>query len=425
MPSLGSDMAAGTLVAWRKAVGDTVRRGDVYAEVETDKGVLEVEAYEGGVVEALLVPLGEKVPVGAALARLQGGAGASAPPSAAPPIAPLPGPLPFGERERGGRAISEETLHHYPPSIRTAARALGVDPFELLAKRFPHGEARAAPSRAKVTPRARRRATELGVDVDRLAGTGPDGAVTTDDVEHAAAASAPAPTVDPALRMRRAIAASMERSNREIPHYWVGTTIDLSAATRWLEETNRTRSVETRVVIGALLVKAAALALRRMPELNAAWIDGTPRIAEHVHLGIAISLRGGGLVAPAIHDADRLDLAHTMSALGDLVTRARAGKLRSSELADPTATVTSLGDRGVESVMPLVSPGQVAMIGFGKPMTRPWVVGDRIEPRPVVVATLAGDHRATDGHRGAAFLARIDDLLQHPATLDETSEPTP
>jgi pyruvate dehydrogenase E2 component (dihydrolipoamide acetyltransferase) len=268
-----------------------------------------------------------------------------------------------------------------------------------------------------VTPRARRRAEELGVDPSRLEGTGPDGAVTADDVERAAAAARPPEESDPKLRMRRAIAAAMERSNREIPHYWVATSIDLSRATAWLEETNRARGVDRRLVMGSLLFKAAAVALRGAPELNGAWTERGFAPAEHVHLGVAVSLRGGGLVAPAIHDADRLDLDATMAALADVVARARSGRLRSSEMSDATCTVTSLGERGVETVIPRIAPPQVAMIGFGRVARRPWVVDDRVEARPIVEATLAGDHRATDGHRGAAFLASLDALLQRPEAL--------
>lgn len=166
-----------------------------------------------------------------------------------------------------------------------------------------------------------------------------------------------------------------------------------------------------------ILLKAVALALRGALDLNAHWEDGAARSRDRVHLGVAVSLRGGGLVAPAIHDADRLDLGALMEALGDVVARARSGRLRSSELADPTCTVTSLGERGVETVLPLISPPQVAMVGLGRIALRPWVVDGRVVARPLVHATLAADHRASDGHRGAAFLANIDALLQRPEAL--------
>ncbi|KYF92577.1 branched-chain alpha-keto acid dehydrogenase subunit E2, partial [Sorangium cellulosum] len=275
----------------------------------------------------------------------------------------------------------------------------------------------------RVSPRARRRAQELGVDLARVQGTGPDGAVEAVDVERAAAAgtkkaaAADAMLKEAAARMRRAIAATMARSKREAPHFYLGTTIDVGAAMSWIERENAARSVAERLLPGALLLKAAALALRDVPELNARWDGDDAPPAPRIHLGVAVSLRGGGLVAPALHDADRLPLAELMADLKDLVQRARAGTLRSSEMSDPTITVTSLGERGVETVFPVIFPPQVAIVGFGKIAERPWVVEGRVVPRPVVSATLAADHRVTDGHRAAAYLASLDALLQRPEGL--------
>jgi len=166
-----------------------------------------------------------------------------------------------------------------------------------------------------------------------------------------------------------------------------------------------------------LLIKATALALREVPELNGFWRNNRAEPSRAIHVGIAISLRGGGLVAPAIHDADQCDLDELMRRLQDLTKRARAGSLRSSEMTDPTITVTSLGERGVDSVFGIIYPPQLALVGFGKPVERPWVVDGRVVAQPVVSATLSGDHRATDGHRGALLLDAIDRLLQEPEKL--------
>ena len=157
--------------------------------------------------------------------------------------------------------------------------------------------------------------------------------------------------------------------------------------------------------------------MAKTPELNGFWEDGSFRPGAAVHVGWAIALRGGGLIAPAIRDADRRSLDELMAAMRDLVRRARGGGLRGSELTDPTITVTSLGERGAESVLPIIYPPQVAMVGFGRIVTRPWVVDGAIGPRPVVTVTLAGDHRASDGHRGGLLLAEIDRLLQEAETL--------
>jgi pyruvate dehydrogenase E2 component (dihydrolipoamide acetyltransferase) len=217
--------------------------------------------------------------------------------------------------------------------------------------------------------------------------------------------------------MRQTIAAAMVRSKREIPHYYLSTTIDFGPATAWLAEENLRRSVPDRLLYGVLLIKATALALREVPELNALWIDGKAVQMEAIHVGVAISLRGGGLVAPALHDADRQGLDELMRSLQDLVKRARAGSLRSSEISDPTITVTSLGEQGVEEVYPIIYPPQTAIVGFGKVVDRPWVAEGKIVPRSVITASLAGDHRVTDGHRGGLFLSALDRLLQEPGRL--------
>jgi pyruvate dehydrogenase E2 component (dihydrolipoamide acetyltransferase) len=209
----------------------------------------------------------------------------------------------------------------------------------------------------------------------------------------------------------------MERANREIPHYYLGLTVDMSPALAWLEQENLTRPVPKRILYSALLLKAVALACRAVPEMNGHWIDNAFRPAESVHLGVAISLREGGLVAPAIHDADRLSVGELMAALRDLVKRARAGVLRSSEMSDPTITVTNLGEQGVETVFPVIFPPQVAIAGFGRIVERPWAVGGLLGVRPTIHCSLAADHRASDGHRGARFLAAIERILMEPTKL--------
>jgi pyruvate dehydrogenase E2 component (dihydrolipoamide acetyltransferase) len=282
--------------------------------------------------------------------------------------------------------------------------------------------AAAAGERARISPAARKRALELRVDPIKLTGSGPEGRVTLADVERAskAAPAEPSPADTAAarqLRMREAIAISMARSKREIPHYYLACTIDLGKALAWLAERNAGRAVTDRLIYAVLLIKAAALALREVPELNGFWIDNRAQQSEAIHAGIAISLRGGGLVAPALHDADQRSLDDLMRGFQDLVKRARAWSLKSSEMADPTVTITSLGERGVESVFGIITPPQLALVGFGTPLERPWVVGGQVVPRPLLTATLSGDHRATDGHRGALFLAAVDRLLQQPEDL--------
>ncbi|HET6954107.1 MAG TPA: dihydrolipoamide acetyltransferase family protein [Acidimicrobiales bacterium] len=279
----------------------------------------------------------------------------------------------------------------------------------------------------RASPLARRRATERGLDLTGVAGSGPGGAVVAADLDRAGPVAAaggdggrPAaalrPRADRQQTMRRAIADLMARSAREIPHYHVATTIDMAKATAWLADANAARPVTARLLPGALLGRATALAAREVPALNGFWEDGF-RASDAVHLGVAVSLRGGGLIAPAIHDADRLTVDELMQALRDLVTRARSGRLRSSEMADPTITMTNLGDQGVDEVHGVIYAPQVALVGFGRIVERPWAVDGLLGVRPTVRATLAADHRATDGLIGARFLAAIDRLLQTPEDL--------
>ena len=275
---------------------------------------------------------------------------------------------------------------------------------------------------ALISPYARRRAKELQVDLARVQLQRGTGIIHAADVERAASESESLSTDAANARRglpgaRHSIAAAMERSKREIPHYYLTTAIDFYAAQAWLEQRNRERSIRERLLAGALLVRAVALATRKMIQFNASFEHGEILTHDSIHVGTAISLRGGGLVAPAVHNADQISLDAIMAAMQDLVARARSGSLRSSEFSDSTITVTSLGERGVEIVTPIIVPPQTAILGFGRIVTRPWVVDGSIVARPIVYATLAGDHRVTDGHLGGRYLALVDQLLQKPADL--------
>jgi pyruvate dehydrogenase E2 component (dihydrolipoamide acetyltransferase) len=254
-------------------------------------------------------------------------------------------------------------------------------------------------------------------------GTGAEGTITKADVERAAstaepaAPAPPAPSEDGKRAMRQAVAAAVTRSKREIPHYYLAADIDVSRALAWLADANRSRPVTERVLPAALLLKSTALGLREYPDLNGFWLDGQLRSSSAIHIGVVISIRGGGLIAPAIHDVDRRPVADVMQALSDLVRRAREGGLRGSEMTDATVSVSNLGDEGVQSVFGVIYPPQVALIGFGRISDRPWADRGMLDVRPVVTATLAADHRATDGHYGALFLREIERLLQNPEAL--------
>jgi len=380
-------MTEGRVVEWLKQPGEPIARGEVVLVIETDKTNVEVESWTEGRLEKILVAPGDEwLPVGTPLAVIAGEGAVAAPPPS-PAAAPATAPAPAAK----------------PPERRPAAPP-----------------PRAGAERVHVSPIARKRADELKLDLATIVGTGPDGRITLDDVERAAAArpaAKPATPADKQQRMREAIAAAMARSKREIPHYYVGTTIDLSKALAWLAAANAKRSVTERLLYGVLLIKATALALREVPELNGFFVNGRAERRAAIHVGVAISLRGGGLVAPALLDADKQPLDALMRALQDLVQRARAGSLRSSEMTEPTVTVTNLGERGVETVYGVIYPPQLALVGFGAVVERPWVVGGEVLARPLINATLSADHRATDGHRGAIFLDALARLLQEPEKL--------
>lgn len=479
MPTLGADMEAGKLVEWLVKSGDLVKRGQVIAIVETDKGAVEVECWDDGVVEALVVQPVTEVPVGTVLATLQEIGAPVASGVASGVVEPV---------ARGAESSAGASRADIPEAagLAAAGRATGdatSTPADTTAAPIASdGAATSAPptGRLRATPAARRRAQELGIDLAAVTASGADGAIALEDVERAAAGAAksatgnaaptsastgavdapktapgadprastvttsapamaattsdhsavstgtrPPPaeaarTTSPADRqaaMRDAIASAMAKSKREIPHYYLGQWIDLSRATAWLAARNAERPVTERVLFAAVLLTAIARTLRDVPELNGFWVDGGFRPAAAIHLGVGIALRGGGLVAPAIHDAGERSVDDMMRALSDLVQRARGGSLRSSELTDATVTVTNLGDQGVETVYGVIYPPQVALVGLGKVVQRPWAEDGAVSVRPLIHATLSGDHRASVGHRGALFLAALDRILQSPEDL--------
>lgn len=464
MPSLGAGMDAGKLLEWYVAPGDRVKRGDIVALVETDKAAIEVEIFEAGEIEDLVIAEGTKVPVGTVLAHLRPvgaapGDGASPPTAAAPaepgkaaepeapaePVEPEEAAAPVARAPAAARRAAEDR-----PPDRDRATAAGQP--ASAAPAAPVGAERPAPAtpapptadgaRPRSSPYARRLASEQGTAIDAVTGSGPGGAVVARDLgdtpgaaaptELPAAPAAPAtaatstsrkPATAPAeeqdrdLAMRQAIARAMAQSNREIPHYHLGQHVDVEDTLRWLEDRNADRPPAERVLMAAVVLRAVALACREHPDFNGFWIDDALQRADRVNVGVAISLRGGGLIAPALLDADQMELDDLMSALADLVKRTRAGGLRGSELTGSTITVTNLGDRGVETVHGVIYPPQVSLVGVGRVQVLPAVVDGTVEARRTIHLSLAADHRAGDGHQGSLFLAAIARHLTEPETL--------
>lgn len=416
MPSLGADMEDGTLVEWLVKPGDAVNSGDVVAVVETHKGAIEIEIFESGVITSLEVAEGQKVPVGAPMARLQGDgddADADAP-TPEPTVEPEPTPSP--------EVVSEPEPRPDPqPDARPkSGPGTPVSP--------------PAAGQPGASPAARSRAAEEGINLDEIAGSGPGGAVLLADVEAyiAGAQKAPPPAAEKSGKdgrkqpvkqgldmasMRQAIAAAMSRSKREIPHYYLRHTIDLQSATDWLAELNAGRDPDSRLLMGALFIKATARALKRTPELNGHYEDGEFTPSEQANIGLAVSMRGGGLIAPALSDVSNRSLDDLMAAMRDIVARTRTGRLKNSEMTSGTITVSSMGENGVEALYGVIYPPQVALLGFGTPLLRPSVVDGNLEVRNTVTVTLSADHRVSDGRRGARLLTDIEQYLKEPETL--------
>lgn len=386
MPSLGADMEDGLFVQWMVEPGQAVRRGDVVCVVETQKGAVDVEIWDSGTIARLIAAPGQKIPVGQTLALL------------AAPGEPL--------EAIGAGPLSVGLAAALPAS---GAPATAISPAPAAAAPEPAPDAR-----LKVSPAARHRAGELKVDLSRIRGSGVDGAITLADVE-SAAAGATQPTR--AAGMREAIATAMSRSKHEIPHYYVATDINVERPADWLEKLNSGRPITERILFVALTLKAIARALADVPELNGTFAGGAFCRSESIHIGVVTSLRGGGIVVPAVHDVDRLALPELMGALRDVLARARAGKLRSSDLADGTITVTNMGDLGVETVFGVIYPPQVALVGLGRVVAKPWAVNGSVVVARSMGATLSGDHRVTDGLSGARFLAGLREQLDHPEAL--------
>lgn len=404
MPSLGADMEAGTLVEWLVKPGDTVKRGDVIAVVETQKGAIEIEIFQTGKVHHLEADLGQKLPVGAPMAVILG-AGEKVPEKPATTV-----PEVAQEPEDAPLTITVQVSKPAPIPAEPAEKPVTqVSPTDGL----------------MASPAARRRAAELGIGLAKVTGTGLGGAIQLADVERARdgtaeamplTAAAEKPT-SPKAEMRKAVAAAMSRSNRDIPHLYVSQTIDLEPAAQWLKSTNKDRGPAERLLMGALFVRASALAAAKQKIVNGHYHNDGFEPSIQVNVGVAVALRSGGLVAPAVMDAETLTLDQTMAAMRDLVTRARAGRLRGSEMTMGTITISALGETGAESMTGVIFSPQVALVGIGAPQRRPWVVGDDVVPRQTVTISLALDHRVGDGRQAARFLTEFEKLMQTPESL--------
>jgi len=422
------------------------------------KGAIEIEIFEDGVISEVLVPEGHEVPVGTVLATVSDEVSPEV--VVLPRLEPQETMMPASNSERGSEV---------PPVTHTGQSGdsdLGRDSDLFPASVKENSEPLIEAKRLQISPLARRRAREYGLshaDLLPVLGTGPGGALSVRDIEKCQKQNVDetlnkemslSPHAGPTVRqraleqgislegvkgsgphglitpadlpqipkeksdpMRAAIAAAMSRSKREIPHYYLGHSIDMEPALSWMESFNQERPISERLIYAVLLMKAVALVLRKFKDLNGFCIEGVFQPSEQIDVGMAISLRTGGLVAPALKNVDQKDLQCLMAEFKDLVNRARSNQLRASEMKGGSITLTNLGEQGVEFVYPVIYPPQVAMVGFGSVLDRPWVVDGEIKPRRVLTASLAGDHRVSDGRRGAMFLSRLEKRLRKPEKL--------
>lgn len=385
MPSLGADMEAGTLVEWRKKPGDSVKRGDIIADVETQKGLIEIEVFDEGVIGELLIKEGTKVPVGTVMATIN----------------------PSTSELETKETTTQKTVIAIQPTEEKTIKKVVTEQFEK--------------KQIKASPLAKRIAAENNIDLSQLQGTGEGGAITKEDIENAITQKEKITKPEEKMSLqleaiRLAVAAAVSKSNKEIPHYYLEKKIDMTKALTWLRESNSKRPIQKRLLPAALIIKATAKSLVDFPNLNAIWDNGVQPKKE-INIGFVVSLRNGGVIVPTIRNANLKSIDEIMEALNDIIPRARAMKLRSSDLTDSTITITSLGEGGADTVFGVIYPPQVAIVGFGGSSQQAVVDNGMLGIRSVFTATLAGDHRVTDGLTGSDFLSTLNNYLQNPESL--------
>ncbi|MBT8180437.1 MAG: 2-oxo acid dehydrogenase subunit E2 [Eudoraea sp.] len=380
MPSLGADMEDGTLVEWRVKSGEFVKRGDIIADVDTQKGLIEIEVFDEGTIDELIVKEGEKVPVGTIMAII----------------------IPVGEKVSD---IKKSKIAKEPIKEMVKEGSIKVD------------------DRLKISPLAKKIAKEKGIDLSAIKGSGPEGSIVKKDIDLAVAKKVEShievtggKKEIAAQGLRTAIASAMSKSNKEIPHFYLETRIDMTKALNWLRESNKERELKDRLLSAVLLIKATAKAIKEVPSVNAFWENGL-KLKNAINIGFAVSLRKGGVVIPAIPEADKKSLKQLMALLNDLIPRARALQLRSSELSESTITISNIGEGSTDKVFGVIYPPQVAILGFGNIVEEAWAEDGKLSARPIVHVTLAADHRAIDGYQGSRFLMALKRNLQKPEAL--------
>ncbi len=404
MPQMGADMEEGTIIKWLKNEGDKVDRGEIIAEIETDKANVEIEAFDGGVFRRTLAGEGDTVDVGTIIAI----------------IADAGDDLSAYENGATKQAATPAQKAPSEPAKKPAPKAAGKEPAKAIAQPAPAS----SDGRVRASPVARRLAQEHSVDLTAISGTGPDGRIVKRDVEAAMAGSTPAQTSPAAgatttiemSKMRQTIARRMSQSKREAPHYYITVDIDMTEAERLRRQLNDAVEDYPRVSVNDMIVRAAAISLARHLMFNSLFVDEQVQQHSDINVCIAIAL-DEGLIAPAILDTANKTLGEIADASRDLAGRAKSGALKPAEYTGGTFTVSNVGMFGVEGLIAIIQPPQTAILGVGGVRTTPVVRDGRIETADLMKTALSADHRVTDGAQGAQFLNEIRRLLESPASL--------
>ena len=410
MPSLGFDMTEGKLVRWVKQEGDTVERGEVIAEVETEKAVVEIEAAVSGVLRKISVPAGETVAVGTVIGLIAG-AGEAVDDKA------------DRKRKPSGPPPRPEERKEAPKERKEPEEA--KQPEEAEKREEPKGEP--AERRIKASPIARRMAGEAGIDLARIEGSGPGGRVMERDVQAAIDAReapaeppkeerAPAAEAAPQSRMRRTIARRMAESKAKAPHFYVTVEVDMGEAMRMRKQLNELSPEGEPVSVNDLVVAAAARTLPRFPELNASYREESLERHSRIDIGIAVAVPDG-LITPVLRGADRKGLRTIAAESRALSERARTGRLKADDLGPGTFTISNLGMFDVDEFIAIINPPETAILAVGAVTRRPVAAGDDVRIAPVMKATLSVDHRAADGAQAGRFLQELRKLLENPVNL--------
>lgn len=421
MPKLGFDMAEGTLVRWVKLEGEGINKGDVLAEIETDKATVEVESSVTGTVARHLVEKGTSVPVGTAIALIA---------LAGEKVEDVAAGAPAGETAKPAAAAAPQ-----------ASQALDVKPADEQAPAVP-----LVTGEVKASPLARKMAIDSGLDLRGMRGSGPEGRIVKRDVETALSApkvealpsaSAPRDVVPPAPvkaapvfvagavpadqripldKLRSAIGRRMVESKQQLPHFYITSEYDVAELLQTRVEINNFQPEDAKLSVNDFIIKAVSLALRRFPNLNASLGEKEIIRHGHVNVGVAVAVEGG-LLTVVCKDADQKPLRQISAEIKELVGRARQGKVRPDDIEGSTFSISNLGMFGVEHFAAIINPPEAAILAVGAAQQVPVVVDGAVTVGSRMKATLSADHRVSDGAEAAQFMQALGLLIEHPLRL--------